>query len=266
MTHTLVFVCAAVAMIHSLQLVMCFCTSPEVSPWQTDMDGIVRLTVSSSDGFDDSCDDRSPVWRNAYTKAVCFPSAIHIVGKHFRRSAQTALTTVVSDEDEVPISTANVGCAAEPRHELTLTRINVGRRLEHVGLSRRLYRRECRRHACLQTLDNDDAPVQWWVIAAAMAVGVCEGINPVTACAAWIFSTASIGLYWLATDKHFWLPICMVLSFNFWCAATWITWAVNPVSGGSLLLIAVVSRRSPLLFPSQDGVNSDQASPAQLSS
>jgi hypothetical protein len=58
-----------------------------------------------------------------------------------------------------------------------------------------------------------------------------------------------VGLYLLAFDLHFALPVCAALSLAYWCSALWVGWSLSLIVGGGLVAVAVAMRRSWLLFP-----------------
>jgi len=60
---------------------------------------------------------------------------------------------------------------------------------------------------------------------------------------------ACVGLYLLAFDLHFALPVCAALSLAYWCSALWVGWSLSLIVGGGLVAVAVAMRRSWLLFP-----------------
>jgi hypothetical protein len=60
--------------------------------------------------------------------------------------------------------------------------------------------------------------------------------------------TASVGLIMLVANWHFGLLECAALSLAYWCSALWIGWTISPVGGIALGIVAVVMRRSVLLF------------------
>jgi hypothetical protein len=74
-------------------------------------------------------------------------------------------------------------------------------------------------------------------------------VHPPAGCVVWACVTAVTGVWMLATDRHFWLPVCAALSLNYWCAAAWIAWAVSAEAGAVLAVAAAVVRGSGLLFP-----------------
>jgi hypothetical protein len=62
-------------------------------------------------------------------------------------------------------------------------------------------------------------------------------------------ATALFSVFLLATDQHFSVPICVMLSLAYWSSALWITWGVSLVVGGTLIVVAIFLRRSIVLFP-----------------
>jgi hypothetical protein len=62
-------------------------------------------------------------------------------------------------------------------------------------------------------------------------------------------ATALFSVFLLATDQHFPVPICVMLSLAYWSSALWIGWGVSLVVGGTLIVVAITLRRSIVLFP-----------------
>jgi hypothetical protein len=62
--------------------------------------------------------------------------------------------------------------------------------------------------------------------------------------------TSNVGLFMLVTDKHYGFSLCAPLSIAYWGSALWIGWMLSPYVSGVLFVVAVVMRRSWLLFPS----------------
>lgn len=64
------------------------------------------------------------------------------------------------------------------------------------------------------------------------------------------YLTLSVGLFLLVANRHFWWPVCAVLSLSYWCAAAWIAWGASPALAAIGTLVAVRSRGGTLLlFP-----------------
>jgi len=61
-------------------------------------------------------------------------------------------------------------------------------------------------------------------------------------------ATAVFSVFLLATDQHFPVPICVMLSLAYWSSALWVVWGVSVVSGGTLILVGVFCRSTALLF------------------
>jgi hypothetical protein len=59
---------------------------------------------------------------------------------------------------------------------------------------------------------------------------------------------ACVGLYLLAFDLHFALPVCAALSLAYWCSALWVGWSLSLIVCGGLVAVAVAMRQSWLLF------------------
>jgi hypothetical protein len=62
-------------------------------------------------------------------------------------------------------------------------------------------------------------------------------------------ATALFSVFLLATDQHFPVPICVMMSLAYWRSALWIAWGVSLVVGGTLIVVAITLRRSIVLFP-----------------
>ena len=62
---------------------------------------------------------------------------------------------------------------------------------------------------------------------------------------------ACVGLYLLAFDLHFALPVCAALSLAYWCSALFVGWSLSLIVGGGLVTVAVAMRWSWLLFPEE---------------
>jgi hypothetical protein len=72
-------------------------------------------------------------------------------------------------------------------------------------------------------------------------------ITPIANVAAVVMTC--VGLYMLAFDLHFALPLCAALSLAYWCSALWIGLTMSTVAGVALAIVAVAMRRSVMLFP-----------------
>jgi hypothetical protein len=66
-------------------------------------------------------------------------------------------------------------------------------------------------------------------------------------------ATALFSVFLLATDQHFPVSICVMLSLANWSSALWITWGVSLVVGGALIVLAGACHGSLLLFPAKAG-------------
>jgi hypothetical protein len=62
-------------------------------------------------------------------------------------------------------------------------------------------------------------------------------------------ATALFSVFLLATDQHFPVPICVMLSLTCWSSALWIAWGVSLFVGGTLMVLVITLRRSIVLFP-----------------
>ena len=60
--------------------------------------------------------------------------------------------------------------------------------------------------------------------------------------------TSCVGMFLLASRRHFWRPMCDMLSVAYWCSALWIAWSISPLVGSGLCTFAVAKRRSWLLY------------------
>jgi len=211
---------------------------PEVAPWRTE--GVVRPTPT--DAFDDGCS--GPLWGSTRTRALCTPPSATPINAEVHRSAQT--DTGGDDGDE-----ARVSVPAESKWSEMPLGVTDGLQPEAVGQSRRLYRRQKRhrrRVSGVSESDDDEAPP--WMVGA--LAGLTTGlvlVHPPAACAVWACVTAVTGVWMLATDRHFWWPVCGALSFNYWCAAAWVACTVSFEVGAGLAALAVAVRGSVLLFP-----------------
>lgn len=91
----------------------------------------------------------------------------------------------------------------------------------------------------------------WWVDVLASVVGfvvlACDNVSM------WATLSTIIGLYWLATDRHFDRHACVVLSLNFWVATAWVVLMVSLEIGVLLATVAIGLRSSVLLFPLGEG-------------
>eukprot|EP00041_Stephanoeca_diplocostata_P004772 m.49979 g.49979 ORF g.49979 m.49979 type:complete len:2135 (+) comp15354_c0_seq1:105-6509(+) len=127
-----------------------------------------------------------------------------------------------------------------------------GLRPEAIGQSQRLHRHQkLHRHLCRTAESNNKSSMRWMTAASAMA-GLCTGlvlVNPSAAWAVWAWVSAVTGVWMLATDRHFWKPMCAALSINFWGAVGWIGYMVSFEVGVTLAALAIVLRGSTLLFP-----------------
>eukprot|EP00041_Stephanoeca_diplocostata_P034483 m.1179492 g.1179492 ORF g.1179492 m.1179492 type:complete len:979 (-) comp24529_c0_seq45:2120-5056(-) len=65
----------------------------------------------------------------------------------------------------------------------------------------------------------------------------------------WTSATMVTSVGMLFAECHYWWPICLCLSLNFWISATWIAWTVSWESGIALAAVAVTMRGSMWLFP-----------------
>eukprot|EP00038_Savillea_parva_P004881 m.144555 g.144555 ORF g.144555 m.144555 type:complete len:568 (+) comp11602_c0_seq4:892-2595(+) len=74
----------------------------------------------------------------------------------------------------------------------------------------------------------------------------CQPNNVVTVLAT---ATALFSVFLLATDQHFPVPICVMLSLGYWRSVLWIAWGVSLVVGVTLVMAGVVCRNTVLLFP-----------------
>lgn len=203
-----------------------------------------------TDGFDDGCNAATPLWVSARTKARCASPAISPVNPPVKRSAQMA--TGADDQDDVVPEPTFVSEEGWPEMPLGVTD---GLRPEAVGQSRRLYRRRNRRkrRGVCGVPESDNEAISWWLTAASAMAGLRTGlvlVHPPVAWAMWTCVTAVTGVWILATDRHFWWPVCAALSFNYWGAVAWIGCTVSFEAGVALAALAVTMRGSVLLFPS----------------
>jgi hypothetical protein len=68
-------------------------------------------------------------------------------------------------------------------------------------------------------------------------------------------ATALFSVFLLATDQHFPVPICVMLSLAYWSSVLWIAWGVSLVVGVTLVMAGVVCRNTVLLFPETRAVS-----------
>jgi len=68
-------------------------------------------------------------------------------------------------------------------------------------------------------------------------------------------ATALFSVFLLATDQHFPVPICVMLSSAYWGSVLWIAWGVSLVVGVTLAMAGVVCRNAVLLFPETRAVS-----------
>jgi hypothetical protein len=68
-------------------------------------------------------------------------------------------------------------------------------------------------------------------------------------------ATALFSVFLLATDQHFPVPICVMLSLAYWSSALWIAWGVSAISGGILIIVVLVCRETVLLFGDRNEVH-----------
>jgi hypothetical protein len=193
--------------------------------------------------YDDGCAPGvSALWRGARTAAaMCLPHAATLVGSPPPRLS--AQTTTADDVDVIAPPPPQSLTAPWPEAPLGLTD---GLRPGPVGESQRQHRKT-RRRRCRVPKGDDQTP-WWWATVLAAVLGMWMG--PAALCTLWAWVSAAVGLWLLATGRHFWWPVCAALSINYWCATAWIAWTVSPTVGAALAVAAIgVRRGSPLLFP-----------------
>jgi hypothetical protein len=99
--------------------------------------------------------------------------------------------------------------------------------------------------ACRRVTVQETEPLTWLGAVAGTAIGFFVALHPV---AVWAWASAVVGVVLLATDTHFWWPVCAALSLNYWCASAWIASAVTWDVGFALVLVALGMRGSTVLF------------------
>eukprot|EP00037_Helgoeca_nana_P032868 m.415724 g.415724 ORF g.415724 m.415724 type:complete len:539 (-) comp29723_c0_seq1:129-1745(-) len=67
----------------------------------------------------------------------------------------------------------------------------------------------------------------------------------------WGCVTVITGVTMLVAGLHFWWPVCVVLSLNFWCTVAWVSWSVSAHIGIALTTVAISMRGSVALFPKE---------------
>eukprot|EP00037_Helgoeca_nana_P023336 m.241845 g.241845 ORF g.241845 m.241845 type:complete len:695 (+) comp26318_c0_seq7:64-2148(+) len=77
-------------------------------------------------------------------------------------------------------------------------------------------------------------------------LGLVTAMHPITV---WAWGTGIIGVGLLVTERHFWRPVCLALSVNFWCAIVWIACAGYMKLAVGVSIAAALHRGSVLLFP-----------------
>lgn len=80
-------------------------------------------------------------------------------------------------------------------------------------------------------------------------LGLVVGLEFASICNVWTCMSAIVGVYLLVAGRHFSPLMCIALSLNFWCSTVWVTWAISSEIGLAVALMAVIERRSLLLFP-----------------
>jgi hypothetical protein len=103
-------------------------------------------------------------------------------------------------------------------------------------------------------IHNDSCPADTWTTITARPAATWLSFPAVghtsTTAVTWAYLTLSIGLFLLVANRHFWWPVCAVLSLSYWCAAAWIAWGASPALAAIGTLVAVRSRGGTLLlFP-----------------
>lgn len=167
----------------------------------------------------------------------------------FHRSTQTRSGVDIDTDVAHMISDTFENNKAEMPFGLT-----DGLQLDSVGLvigqrRRHKRRRRRRRHSLRKLLESDDEKPSWMTGAmAGLWTGLVLVYQP-AACTVWVSVTLVMGVWMLATDRHFWWPVCAVLSLNYWFAAAWIGWTASPGVGVVLAALAAVVRGSAMLFP-----------------
>lgn len=209
---------------------------------------LMRVSVVSA-GFHNGC-CVTPTWCRTSTRVVCSVHSATVrtcIGPfvHMLRCSQTATYETNNDGDvhawqpwpEIPLRTTydlSYGCLPTP-----------------IARSWVLHR--CpRRHARTQ-VHNDDEATSWWVNISASVVGFVIVVLASDTVSMWATLSTIIGLYWLATNRHFDRHVCVLLSLNFWVATAWVVLMVSLESGVLLTSVAIALRSSVLLFPQGEG-------------
>jgi hypothetical protein len=228
---------AAAAIVGALLLLYRDTTGANVAP-RADA-ATRRLAAYPANGFVHGC-SAPALWCDVRTKAMCPPPVATAVREPMRRSAQTA----VGNEASEMLPSLKRTCFAVPWYKWTVGTTD-RLRPEPVGRSRRHHRRVHHRRV-RRKAEDDDADPDWVRMAVGAAVGLLAAIDPFST---WAWVTVATGVGMLAADWHFWWPVCVALSFNYWAAAAWIAWTVSWDVGVALVAVAVGLRGSAWLFP-----------------
>jgi hypothetical protein len=223
---------AICGMTAAMGLYLLLCSESMLEP--VERQPMVRSQATPIDGFDDGCGAADRLRRDARTNAVCNHPVTHI-GPTWCRSAQTYTGDLPAE-----CCTPHPLLAVPEQLEATLGTTNAF----WPESVRRSHRRGRRRITVRET-----EPSVWLGAVLGAALGLLVAVNPV---AAWAWASALGGVGLLATDTHFWWPVCFALSLNYWFAAAWIASAVSWDVGVAFAAIAVVIRGSVLLFPDRE--------------
>jgi hypothetical protein len=96
----------------------------------------------------------------------------------------------------------------------------------------------------------------WWTTVASAMTGLWTALllfvhpHSVSVFAVWADVTAVTGVWMLATDRHFRMPLCATLSLNYLCAVVYFVFFRSEVVGVALAALAFAARRTSagLLF------------------
>ena len=201
-----------------------------------------RPIVLHVDAFADGCSTTPALSRDARTAAVCVPPSAVPLSEPSLRSTQT--TTVVLDTSYTECLPNTFSSPAYEWPQFEALGVTHVLQPKPVGRSRRRHgRRRSVRHEARGA--EEDGEASWSAVLVAVVLAVLATLDPVTA---WACVTAATGIGMLLADWHFWWPVCLTLSLNYWVAAAWITLTVSSDIGVVLASVAVGMRGSGWLF------------------
>jgi hypothetical protein len=220
------------------------------------MPDMMRLAVVPIHSFADECSSVAPkrLWQQAQqTEVVCTPPAVTAVSSPFRRSTQTMPSADMFETHaavcihDQPQQDARCETLTDAFHSSSSSTDSVPQRKFRRRMRGR--RMRGRRSAARGDALNHPGPHPWWVTTVVMAMCWYMDCNPDGACAVWACASVMIGIWLLLLDRHFRMPICVMMSANYWCATAWLACEMSPEIGLVSAATALAVRGSLLLFP-----------------